>query len=455
MFQNSKDTIVAIATASGKGGVGVVRLSGEDLEDYIHGILGKTIKPRQGTYSQFLDANGDTIDEGIALYFPAPNSFTGESVLELQGHGGMVILDALVQRCVELGSRMARPGEFSERAFINDKMDLAQAEAVADLIDATSIEAARSAVRSMQGEFSALITHLVEDMIQTRIYVEAAIDFPEEEIDFLKDESLLARLDKLTNDLSSVLSQAQQGSLLRDGLTLVLAGKPNSGKSSLLNALAGNDVAIVTPVAGTTRDVLRERIILEGLPLNIIDTAGLRDTENQIEQEGVRRAWREIESADQVLFLVDSTEGKTPDLKSVWPEFFERYPESKQRLTLLLNKIDISGIPEGAVVGQKDAFGISAKEKTGFDGLVSHLKESAGFFGDSGGLFSARRRHLASLEKALELVTIGVNQLQKTGAGELLAEDLRQAQNELSEITGQFTSDDLLGRIFSSFCIGK
>jgi tRNA modification GTPase len=234
-----------------------------------------------------------------------------------------------------------------------------------------------------------------------------------------------------------------------------LAGKPNSGKSSLLNALAGNDVAIVTPVAGTTRDVLRERIILEGLPLNIIDTAGLRDTENQIEREGVRRAWREIESADQVLFLVDSTEEKTPDLKSVWPEFFERYPESKQRLTLLLNKIDISGIPEGAVVGQKDAFGISAKEKTGFDGLVSHLKESAGFFGDSGGLFSARRRHLASLEKALELVAIGVDQLQKTGAGELLAEDLRQAQNELTEITGQFTSDDLLGRIFSSFCIGK
>ena len=455
MLQNDKDTIVAIATATGRGGVGVVRLSGKDLHVYIQGMIGREILPRQASYCRFLDAAGEIIDQGVALYFPAPHSFTGESVLEFQGHGGIVILDALVQRCVSLGARVARPGEFSERAFINDKMDLAQAEAIADLIDASSIEAAKSAVRSMQGDFSKLINQLVEEMIQIRIYVEAAIDFPEEEIDFLQDEKLFLALDKLTQDITIVLQKAQQGTLLKDGLTLVLAGRPNAGKSSLLNSLAGNETAIVTPVAGTTRDVLREKIMLNGLPLNIVDTAGLRDTDNEIEAEGVRRAWREIEAADQILFIVDSTQDQAPSLQSVWPEFFDRYPNSKQQLTLVLNKIDISGLSAGAVPGVQTAFAISAKGQTGFESLVEHLQKSAGFLGHSEGLFSARRRHLVSLENALDLIVIGIAQLRNAGAGELLAEDLRQAQKELSEITGQFTSDDLLGRIFSSFCIGK
>ena len=302
MFQNNKDTIVAIATAVGRGGVGVVRLSGLDVLPFINSLIGKPLLPRRATYSVFSDAEGEAIDEGVALYFPGPSSFTGESILELQGHGGMVVLDRLVRRCVELGARVARPGEFSERAFFNDKMDLAQAEAIADLIDASSVEAARSAVRSMQGEFSQLINELVETMIQVRIFVEAAIDFPEEEIDFLQDKMLAADLDQLCNDLTEVLAQAQQGAILRDGLTVVLAGKPNAGKSSLLNALAGIDAAIVTAVPGTTRDVLRERITLGGLPLNIIDTAGLRDSDNEIEQEGVRRAWKEIANADPVSY---------------------------------------------------------------------------------------------------------------------------------------------------------
>ena len=293
-LQNNTDTIVAIATAPGRGGVGIVRLSGRDLSVFSAGLLAgrQTLQPRTATYSQFVDAEGDSIDEGVALYFPGPNSFTGENVLELQGHGGPVVMDLMVQRCVELGARLARPGEFSERAFLNDKMDLAQAEAIADLIDASSFEAAQSAVRSMQGEFSQLVNQLVENMIQLRIYVEAAIDFPEEEIDFLADRRLRDNLHNLTTELEDILYRARQGSLLRDGMTLVLAGKPNAGKSSLLNALAGNETAIVTPVPGTTRDVLRERVVVDGMPLNIVDTAGLRETDDEIEQEGVRRAWK-------------------------------------------------------------------------------------------------------------------------------------------------------------------
>jgi len=457
MLQNNKDVIVAVATAPGRGGVGVVRLSGSvDLTTYLSGLLGrKALAPRQATYCCFRDAEGDTIDEGIALYFPNPGSFTGENVLELQGHGGTVVLDRLVQRCVELGARLARPGEFSERAFLNDKMDLAQAEAIADLIDASSFQAARSAVRSMQGEFSVLINQLVEKMIELRIYVEAAIDFPEEEIDFLADEGLINNLHDLASNLRNILSRAQQGSLLRDGMTLVLAGKPNAGKSSLLNALAGNEAAIVTPVAGTTRDVLRERILLNGLPLNIVDTAGLRDSDDEIEQEGVRRAWAEIEKADQVLFVVDATETDNPDLAEIWPEYFSKFPDTRQPVTLVLNKIDRSGHSAGPVVGRESAFAISAKQRMGFTALSDYLQLTIGYEGQAEGLFSARRRHLDALRRALSLVTTGIAQLESAGAGELLAEDLRQAQQQLSEITGQFTSDDLLGRIFSSFCIGK
>jgi len=453
MFQNNKDTIVAIATAAGRGGVGVVRLSGLDVLPVINSLIGKPLLPRRATYSVFSDAEGEAIDEGVALYFPGPSSFTGESILELQGHGGMVVLDRLVRRCVELGARVARPGEFSERAFFNDKMDLAQAEAIADLIDASSVEAARSAVRSMQGEFSQLINELVETMIQVRIFVEAAIDFPEEEIDFLQDKMLAADLDQLCNDLTEVLAQAQQGAILRDGLTVVLAGKPNAGKSSLLNALAGIDAAIVTAVPGTTRDVLRERITLGGLPLNIIDTAGLRDSDNEKEQEGVRRAWKEIANADQVLFVADATDTSNPKLEELWPEYFQRNLGSTQSVTLLLNKIDLSGHQPGEI--DEATLAISVKDKSGFDALASHLQTKAGYLGHGEGLFSARRRHLIALTNALTFVQNGIDQLKGAGAGELLAEDLRQAQNELSEITGQFTSDDLLGRIFSSFCIGK
>jgi tRNA modification GTPase len=455
MLQNSKDTIVAIASGKGRGGIGVVRISGFDLNPYIDGLLDKHIKPRKACYRKFLDFDGASLDEGVAIFFPAPNSFTGESVLELQGHGGIVILDAIVQRCIQLGARAARPGEFTERAFLNDKMDLTQAEAIADLIDASSLEAARSAVRSMQGEFSLIVNELVEQIVQIRMYVEAAIDFPEEEIDFLQNETLLSNLDNLKERLNLALGSARQGSLLKDGLTIVLAGKPNAGKSSLLNALARNDAAIVTPIPGTTRDVLREKIVIDGLPLNIIDTAGLRQSDDLVEKEGVKRAWREIETADQILFLVDSSESSDSDLNTVWPEFIEKFPESQQPIILLLNKIDISGLPAGRVNDKSNSFAISATLKSGFDDLIAHLHSSSGFLASSEGVFSARRRHLASLESALGLVSTGIEQLRGSGAGELLAEDLRHAQNALSEITGQFSSDDLLGRIFSSFCIGK
>jgi tRNA modification GTPase len=455
MIQNNNDDIVAIASAKGRGGVGIVRVSGTDISSYMDGVLGKSINPRLAAYSKFLDSSGSTIDEGIALYFPAPSSFTGESVIEFHGHGGVVVLDALVARCVELGARVARPGEFSERAFLNDKIDLTQAEAIADLIDASTADAARSAVRSMQGDFSLVVNQLVDDMIYLRMYVEAAIDFPEEEVDFLNDDLLLGKLNSLQQSLKDVLRLARQGSLLKDGITLVLAGKPNAGKSSLLNALSGNETAIVTSIAGTTRDVLRDQIVVNGLPVNIVDTAGLRESDDPIEKEGMARAWKEIELADRILFLVDSSVDKEYELKKVWPEFYQRFPESNQVVTLLLNKIDISGLQAGPYGKADNAFSISATNKDGIDALVQDLHHGAGFDSVFEGVFSARRRHLASLEAALKLVETGLNQLQEAGAGELLAEDLRQAQFQLSEITGQFTSDDLLGHIFSSFCIGK
>ena len=454
-MQNDLDTIVAIATPPGRGGVGIIRVSGSNIDRLIVEIVGKPLSPREATFARFRGENNETLDEGVALYFPAPASFTGEHVLELQGHGGPVILDSLLQRCLRLGARMARPGEFSERAFLNDKLDLTQAEAIADLIDASSVQAARCAVRSLQGEFSRLVSDLVDQIIHIRMYVEAAIDFPEEEIDFLADERLATNLEKLSADLSDTLSRAHQGSLLRDGMTVVLAGKPNAGKSSLLNALAGREAAIVTSVAGTTRDVLREKINLDGMPLHIVDTAGLRESEDEVEQEGIRRAWSEIEQADQILFLVDACETANPDLQTIWPEYFSRYPKTEQPITVVLNKIDQTDHAPGQVGAGVETFAISAKYRTGLDQLADYLQASMGYKGQDEGLFSARRRHLDALEKALGLVDTGRNQLKASGAGELLAEDLRQAQNHLSEITGQFTSDDLLGHIFSSFCIGK
>jgi tRNA modification GTPase len=457
MMENSNEVIVAIATASGRGGVGIVRLSGDNLDGYMEAILGQKIGSRKAVYSAFLDHSGNPIDQGVAVYYPAPNSFTGESVLELQGHGGTIILDALVGRCLQLGARLARPGEFSERAFLNDKMDLTQAEAVADLINAGSIEAARSAVLSMQGEFSKLVAELVEKLILVRMYVEAAIDFPEEEIDFLKDKVLFQKLDDLSEDLQAVLEKAARGARLNDGLKLVLAGKPNVGKSSLLNAFAHRDVAIVTPVAGTTRDVLRETVTYQGLTLNFVDTAGLRSTDDEIEAEGVRRARREINSADYVVLVVDSYDDADADVDTtaLYTEFFDEKEGVSQKLVVLRNKADLSGITPGIVDGDVPTFAVSAKEQSGFDPFFDFFCAESGLTDQSEGVFSARRRHLIALEKALQLVKSGTLQLRQAGAGELLAEDLRQAQTTLSEITGEFTSDDLLGRIFSSFCIGK
>ena len=456
-LKNNTDTIVAIATASGKGGVGVIRLSGADLSVYISGLLGgdRGLKPRYAHYASFYDAEGTVLDQGLVLSFPAPNSFTGEHVLELHGHGGPVVLDSLVNRCIELGARLARPGEFSERAFLNDKLDLAQAEAVADLIDASSSQAAKSAVRSLQGEFSSKIRDFVERMIAIRVFVEAAIDFPEEEIDFLADKTLRDKLKSLSTDLNRFLATAEQGALLRDGITLVLAGKPNAGKSSLLNALAGQETAIVTAVAGTTRDVLREKINLDGVPLNIVDTAGLRETDDVVEQQGVLRAWGEIEKADAILYVVDATNQGGESLEQIWPEYFKRFSHQPHNIISIFNKQDLIQGTELNFYSTDQSIGVSAKTGDGLTDLKQLILRSVGYQQQAESVFSARRRHLSAISSAADLVRHGIKQLEQSNAGELLAEDLREAQRYLSEITGEFTSDDLLGVIFSSFCIGK
>lgn len=339
-----RETIAAIATAQGRGGVGIVRVSGPLAGRAAEAIIGRTLKPRFAHYGPFVDDAGQVLDEGIALYFPGPNSFTGEDVLELQGHGGPIVLDMLLQRCLQLGSRLARPGEFSERAFLNDKLDLAQAEAIADLIEASSAQAARNALRSLQGAFSRRVDNLTEKLISLRIYVEAAIDFPEEEIDFLADGHVLNMLDDVRAELSTVLREAGQGALLRDGMTVVIAGRPNAGKSSLLNALAGREAAIVTEIAGTTRDVLREHIHIDGMPLHVVDTAGLRDTQDQVEMIGVQRALKAIGEADRILLVVDATAPEAADPFALWPEFLEQRPDPA-KVTLIRNKADLSGDP--------------------------------------------------------------------------------------------------------------
>lgn len=450
-----QDTITAQATAPGRGGVGIIRVSGPDALAIAREVLRIDPKPRFAHYGPFYDGNGEVMDEGIALYFPNPNSFTGEDVIEFQGHGGPVILDMLLKRILSLGVRQANPGEFSERAFLNDKMDLTQAEAIADLIESTSEQAARSALRSLQGAFSVRVNGLVESLIELRIYVEAAIDFPEEEIDFLADGKVSADLAGIIGRLSDVIREADQGSILREGMNVVIAGRPNAGKSSLLNALAGKEAAIVTDIAGTTRDVLREHIHIDGMPLHVIDTAGLRETDDVVEQIGVERAFREIEEADRVLLMVDSSSSESVDPHNIWPEFVDRLP-SREKLTVIRNKIDLTGEEAGLDASEGvPVLRVCAMSESGLVDLKDHLKACMGFEGAMEGGFSARRRHLDALRRAGELLENGQLQLEHMGAGELLAEDLRQAQKVLGEITGEFSSDDLLGRIFSSFCIGK
>ncbi len=453
---NNTETIAALATPPGRGGIGIIRVSGALAPKIAKAVLGQIPQARQAEYLPYLDESGETLDVGLALYFPAPNSFTGEDVLELQGHGGPVVMDLLLKRVYGLGARPARPGEFSERAFLNNKMDLTQAEAVADLIDCASEQAARLAVRSLQGEFSRQVHILVGLITELRMYVESAIDFPEEEIDFLADGQVQSRLEKVQQELKCTQLAAQQGNLLREGMTVVIAGRPNAGKSTLLNAMAGRETAIVTSVPGTTRDILREHIQIGGLPLHIIDTAGLRESEDPIEQEGVRRAWKEIESADRILLLHDATEAfddKEQDL-------LDSLSQAGPPITLVINKMDLiekdsSEISHVVASSELEEIRVSAQTGDGLEQLKEHLKQCVGFQPGGEGQFMARRRHLEALTLASRHLEQGVIQLQEFAAGETLAEELRLAQQALGEITGEVTADDLLGEIFSSFCIGK
>lgn len=451
------DTIVAIATAPGRGGVGILRLSGERALSIGRELTGKNFKPRHAHFARIRDASGRFLDSGIALYFPAPHSFTGEDVVELQAHGGPVIMDLLLSACIAAGARQARPGEFSERAYLNDKLDLTQAEAIADLINSTTEQAALNASRSLQGEFSRQINTLVELVTQLRVYVEAAIDFPEEEIDFIEDGQVRARLQGIVMQLESVLDAARQGTLVQEGMKLVIAGRPNAGKSSLLNALSGQDTAIVTPIEGTTRDVLREHIQIDGLPLHIVDTAGLRDSGDAVEREGIRRAWTEMETADHILLVVDGSDPAhdSDDPAIIWPEI-QQHLTREIPVTVVHNKCDLSQrAPELTTTAGRAVIELSAKTGAGLSLLKKHLKACMGYAENAEGSFSARRRHLAALERAMQSLQTGQYQLENQGAGELLAEDLRQCQQHLGEITGAVSSDQLLGEIFSSFCIGK
>ncbi len=442
------DTIAAIATPSGDGGVGVIRLSGPAAAAIARGISGKSqFKPRYAHFCRFYDAEGLVLDSGLLLFFPAPRSFTGEDVAELQAHGGRVALELLLRRVLELGARLAEPGEFSLRAFLNKKLDLAQAEAIADLISSGTEEAARSAQRSLQGEFSNLINELVDELIELRVYVEAAIDFVDQEIDFLHDGAVSGKIASLLRRIEQISASARQGRLLHDGMTVVLAGAPNAGKSSLLNALAGHEAAIVADAAGTTRDVLRERIQLDGMPLHIIDTAGLRASGDAVEQEGVRRARREITKADQVLWLIDCR-GEADDAVA------EELPLGSKPIKVF-NKIDLTGL-EPALKEAADGTEIylSVKTGAGLPLLKQHLKQCAGFSETNAGVFTARTRHLHALRQAAEALQNAASQLDSL-APELTAEELLAAQRSLAAITGEFSADDLLGEIFGSFCIGK
>ena len=446
-----EDTIAAIATPAGRGGVGIVRLSGPEVPAIARQLLGQLPAPRHAELHDFTAADGSLIDNGIVLYFAAPGSFTGEHVLELQGHGGPVVMELLLARVLSLGARPARPGEFSERAFLNDKLDLAQAEAIADLIDSGTVQAARAAVHSLQGVFSERVQALVELLTRVRMYVEAAMDFPEEEIDFLSNSGLGQMLDQLRTEFEQLIAGATQGCLLRDGMTVVIAGRPNAGKSSLLNALSARDAAIVTEIPGTTRDVLREHIQLDGLPLHVLDTAGLHDSDDPVEQAGMARTRAALEQADRVLLVIDDQQGFTPQDAAILAQLPVTVPATR-----VYNKIDLSGRNPGLdTIDGEQAVALSAQNGAGMEALRACLKQSIGYADQGEGAFSARHRHLDVLEQARAHFETGVALLESQRAGELLAEELRQAQQRLGEITGEVSSDALLGRIFSSFCIGK
>ena len=460
---SSPSTIVAIATASGRGGVGVVRASGglEVIHALMQALCGRALTPRHAHYGAFLDAHNTPIDHGLALYFNAPHSYTGEHVLELQGHGGPVVMQLLLRRCLQAGAaygvRLAEAGEFTERAFLNDKIDLAQAEAVADLIEASTEAAAKSAVRSLSGEFSTRIHALVMKVVHLRMLVEATLDFPEEEIDFLQKADAFGQLDRIQTELAGVLTTAKQGALLRNGVNVVLVGQPNVGKSSLLNALAGQDVAIVTPIAGTTRDTVTQVVQIEGVPLNVIDTAGLRDTDDVVEKIGIERTWGAVEKADVVLHLVDAmhmsevSERNEADAQLL-TELADKTPTGTPLITLV-NKTDLLNEP---MDGAEDCIHISAKTGAGLDGLRTRLLTIVGFEKSASDVFIARERHLTALRLADGHVqTAYAHALTQDQKLDLFAEELRLAQEQLNQITGEFTSDDLLGVIFSSFCIGK
>ena len=451
MLSRLDQPIAAIATAPGRGAVGIVRVSGKDISAVVQSLCGRALKPREATYLPFRAADGGTLDQGLAIHFPAPHSYTGEDVLELQAHGGPVVLQLLLARCLEAGTaiglRVAEPGEFTQRAFLNDKIDLAQAEAIADLIDASTEAAARSATRSLAGEFSREVHALRDALVNLRMLVEATLDFPEEEIDFLQRADAQGQLDRLQANVARVMQRAHQGALLREGIKVVIAGQPNAGKSSLLNALAGAELAIVTPIAGTTRDVVSEQIQIEGVPLHVIDTAGLRESGDEVERIGIERAWGQIEGADAVVFLHDLTRADDPEYMSGDARIRDRLPADVTVIDVW-NKADLAPAQEGLA--------LSARTGTGLDALRRKLLDVAGWQAAPEGVFIARERHVQALKRVdAHLMQAAALLAQQAQALDLLAEELRLAQNALAEITGEFSADDLLGVIFSRFCIGK
>lgn len=454
---SDSETIVALATPQGRGGIAVIRISGSSTESIAIQLLRRVPKKRYAEYSSFLAKDGLLIDQGLALYFPAPNSFTGENVLELQCHGGPIIVDCLLKRILQLGARLAKPGEFTERAFLNGKLDLVQAEAIADLINAESEQAARAAMRSLQGDFSLRINQMRDSIIELRMWLEASIDFSDENIDYLKDREILEKLNLILANIQEIKSLAKQGTLLQEGMSLAIVGPPNAGKSSLLNKLSLKESSIVTPFAGTTRDVIREKIQIEGLLINIVDTAGLRITTDEIEKEGIKRTLTEIAKADLILWVVDHTQTNTEDL-IFWKEqeIFLKNIFFDKRVIIIRNKIDLS--QEKASIGKELNFNViklSAKTGEGFTLLYNYLKKYAGYTNSSESNFSARRRHLEALSHAQTALTKALEKIKENKFYELIAEDLVMAQNFLGEITGHITTHDLLGKIFSSFCVGK